>query len=179
LDSLNSEFAFNQSPLSADSVFNFYSPDFVPADASFANSNILSPELEIQNSPSLIGFSNIIATFLDKGKSGSGKTQVSNTLIYLDLQREFDVFEQALDGDTNGNFLNLKDSEKKELAVLALIAHLDELLLGTTMPTDFKDALKAHLMTIDKNNNLVSGTEFLVHEAIRAVVTSPLYMVMK
>jgi hypothetical protein len=80
---------------------------------------------------------------------------------------------------TNGDFLNLKDSDKKELAVVALIDHLDELLLGTTMPTDFKNALKAHLMTIDKNNNFVVGTEFLVHEAVRAVVTSPLYMVMK
>lgn len=176
----NSETAFRQSPMSAESVFNFYSPDFVPADNAFAQSNILSPELEIQNAPALIGFSNTIATTLDREKEeGVGKTQVTAALVYVDLKREFDVFEKALDGDTNGDFLNLKNSDKKELAVVSLISHLDRLLLGTTMPTDFKNALKAHLMTIDKNNNLVAGAKFLVQESVRAVVTSPLYMVIK
>jgi hypothetical protein len=178
----NSESIFRQAPLSAESVFNFYSPDFIPSDSSFANTNTLSPELEIQTTPALIGFSNMVGVVLDRVKEdGSGKTQSNSNggLMYLDLQKEFNVFEQVLDGDTNGDFLNLKDSDKKEPAVVALIEHLDERLLGRTMPTDFKDALKAHLMTIDKNNNLIGGTEFLVHEAIRAVVTSPLYMVMK
>jgi hypothetical protein len=176
----NSEIAFRQSPLSATSVFNFYSPDFVPSDSSFANSNTLSPELEIQTSMSIIGFSNIISTFLSKEKTdGIGKGQVNNALIYLDLQKEFDIFEQALDGDTNGDFTNFKNSAKKELAVKELISYLDELLLGTTMPIDFKNELIAHLVTIKKNNNFISGTKFLIHEAIRAIVTSPLYMVMK
>jgi uncharacterized protein (DUF1800 family) len=176
----NSEIAFRQSPLSAESVFNFYSPDFVPSDSSFANSNTLSPELEIQTSLSIIGFSNTIASFLSKEKTdGTGKGQVHNSLMYVDLQKEFDIFEQALDGDTNGDFANFDNSDKKELAVKVLIMHLDELLLGTTMPIDFKNKLIAHLVTIKKNNNFESGTKFIIHEAIRSIITSPLYMVMK
>ncbi|MCK5855521.1 MAG: DUF1800 family protein, partial [Sulfurovaceae bacterium] len=178
----NPETVFRQAPMSAESVFNFYSPDFIPSDASFANSNTLSPELEIQNTPALIGFSNIVGVVLSRVKEdGSGKTQSSSKagLMYLDLKSLFDVFEQTLDGDTDGNFVNLRDDTKKAPAVLAVINHLDELLLGTTMPDDFKNALKAHLMTIHKNGNLTGGAKFLVHEAVRAIITSPLYMVMK
>jgi uncharacterized protein (DUF1800 family) len=176
----DSQKAFRQAPMSAESVFNFYSPNFVPADSAFADSSTLSPELEIQNSPALIGFSNVVATVLNRVKTeGTDKTQVYSPLIYVNLENELNVFEQALDGDTNGDFINFKDTTKKGLAVDALIEHLDTLLLGTTMPSDFKGVLKTHLMTISKNNNLTRGTKVLVNEAIRAIVTSPLYMIMK
>jgi uncharacterized protein (DUF1800 family) len=86
---INTDLAFRQAPLSASSVFNFYSPDFVPSDPSFATNKLVSPELEIQNAPQLIGFSNLIEDMLaSQASDASGKTNTNQGLAYLDLSRE-------------------------------------------------------------------------------------------
>ncbi len=48
-----------QHPLSAPSVFNFYSPNHLPPGA-LADAGLISPELEITTSTSIVGLSNLI-----------------------------------------------------------------------------------------------------------------------
>jgi hypothetical protein len=89
------------------------------------------------------------------------------------------VLELSLDGDTNGDFNNILDNAKAVTAITVLVNHLDTLLLGETMPDDFKAELNTYLNTINKNNNKAGKATFIVKSAIRAIVTSPLYVVLK
>jgi hypothetical protein len=130
--------------------------------------------------PQLIGFSNLIEDMLGKKPTDAAiKTSSNQGLAYLDLSRELNVLESSLDGDTNGDFDNILDSAKTTIAITALVNHLDSLLLGSTMPDDFKHELNAYLNTISKNKNKVGKANFIVKSAIRAIVTSPLYIVLK
>ncbi|CAA6808402.1 MAG: FIG01201902: hypothetical protein [uncultured Sulfurovum sp.] len=177
---LLTEKAFGQAALSAESVFNFYSPDFVPSDSSFNENNLVSPELQIQNLPTLMGFSNFVEDILHKvPEDAIGKTQNNKELIYLDLTQEYNVLEKSLDGDTNGDFMNILDENKTSIAIATLVNHLDERLLGSTMPDDFKLELNNSLNSISKNKNKIAKAKFIVTSAIRNIVTSPLYIVLK
>jgi hypothetical protein len=190
---------FGQLALSADSVFNFYSPDFIPSDTSFSTNKLVSPELEIQTIPQLVKFSNAVASTLKldkyylidldlghkncKGSSNMdiwvacmGRTSSSSRILSLDLTSQYHLFEQALDNDTNGDFANIDDASKLSPAITALVDHLDTLLLAGTLPTDYKTVLNTYLNTIDKNSN-TSKASLIVQTAIRSIVTSPFYMV--
>lgn len=194
---LNPYKKFEQAPLSASSVFNFYSPEFVPSSQYFADNSLVAPELQIQNTPTLIGFSNTLYDFFQNDKyrvinlglnGGDGYTNMDDWVasknkgknnqghMYIDLTDEYTVFEEALDGDSNGDFANIDDATQLDQANRALVNHLDTHLLGGTMPEDYKTQLITHLNTIHKANNKWKA-QFIVPTAIRAIVTSPLYMV--
>ena len=190
---------FGQLALSADSVFNFYSPDFIPSDTNFSTNKLVSPELEIQTIPQLVKFSNAVASTLKldkyylidlnlgfnkcKGSSNMdiwvacmGRNSSSSRILSLDLTSQYHLFEQALDNDTNGDFENIDDASKLSPAITALVDHLDTLLLAGTLPTDYKTVLNTYLNTIHKNSN-TSKASLIVQTAIRSIVTSPFYMV--
>jgi hypothetical protein len=205
---------FGQAPLGAPTVFNFYSNEFIPSDEYFALNSVVSPELELQNIPNLIGFSNLVEsvltlrekyyilelTTLQKGSGSNGTYEsmeewandvtlgIGGQGLYLDLSEEYNIFEKALDNENiaNNDFTNLGDgsgeNENQTRAINALIEHLDNKLFGNTMSQEYKDALLAHINSFDysaNDRNRASRMKAIVPTIIRAIVTSPLFMVLK
>jgi hypothetical protein len=189
---------YPQVPLQAESVFNFYSPEFVPSDEYFVNNKLVAPELQIRNNNGLLGFSGLIYSLLDYEKyhlidlgshnkasasdmtawaTNNKKDRFDTNNLYLDLTALYNLFEQQLDGDTNGDFTNMANSTRKAAAINGLINYLNEHLLGSTLPADYRTQLSTHLLTIT-SKDLKENAYFIVSTAIRAIVSSPLYMVL-
>ncbi len=186
------ENTIGQSPLRSDTVFNFFSTDFVPADTHFDNNSIVAPELQIQSDTILIKFSNLILNSLwtlEKNRileenpsletfAAGRKYNQHNYVINLD--RELQVLENSLDGDTNGDYENINDTSKKDTAVTTLISHLDKVLTGGVLPSDYYTALKTHLMNINYSSTKNKKEALaIMRDAIRFIVTSSAYMIQK
>ena len=186
------ENVLGQAPLRSDTVFNFFATDFVPADSHFISNNMVAPELQIQSDTILVKYSNLVRTslasleknaILDSGSSlssfASGRNHTKHN-FYINLDKELQVLETALDGDTNGDFANINDSGIKETAVMTLLQHLDRKLMGGEMPAEYHTALKTHLMNINysKTKNKTEAKEMII-DAIRFMVSSSFYMIQK
>ena len=186
------ENVLGQAPLRSDTVFNFFAADFVPADSHFISNNMVAPELQIQSDTILVKYSNLVRTslasleknaILDSGSSlssfASGRNHTKQN-FYINLDKELQVLETALDGDTNGDYANINDSGRKETAVMTLLQHLDRKLMGGEMHAEYHTALKTHLMNINygKTKNKTEAKE-MIRDAIRFMVSSSFYMIQK
>ena len=186
------ENVLGQAPLRSDTVFNFFAADFVPADSHFISNNMVAPELQIQSDTILVKYSNLVRTslasleknaILDSGSSlssfSSGRNHTKQN-FYINLDKELQVLETALDGDTNGDYTNINDSGRKKTAVMTLLQHLDRKLMGGEMPAEYHTALKTHLMNINygKTKNKTEAKE-MIRDAIRFMVSSSFYMIQK
>ena len=186
------ENVLGQAPLRSDTVFNFFAADFVPADSHFISNNMVAPELQIQSDTILVKYSNLVRTslasleknaILDSGSSlssfASGRNHTKQN-FYINLDKELQVLETALDRDTNGDYANINDSGRKETAVMTLLQHLDRKLMGGEMPAEYHTALKTHLMNINygKTKNKTEAKE-MIRDAIRFMVSSSFYMIQK
>lgn len=199
---------FPQGALMANSVFNFYSPEFIPSDTYFASNNLVSPEMQIRTNNNLIGFSKMFFTLLNYEKyrmlniglyNSSNATTMTEWVdnenpnssgfknLYLDLTDVYEYFETQIEGDTNGDFLNINSSvsgHKAELGAVGveaterLIDYIYNRMVGGEMPNDYKTELLAHLKTITLHNKVYKA-EKIIRTIIRAIATSPLYMVLK
>ncbi len=56
-----------ESPGRAPSVFNFFRPGYVPPGTQLAANNLLAPEFQITNEPSLIAYTNYLQTVIQSG----------------------------------------------------------------------------------------------------------------
>jgi uncharacterized protein (DUF1800 family) len=188
------ESILGQAPLRSDTVFNFFSPDFVPANDHFSESCMVAPDLQIQSDTILIKFNNYISNafqmqeknkILDKGQTieSFGQSRKSNHFnYYINVDEELAVFEQALDGDQNGDFqgLTVHKDPKKTDAIDALLIHLDVKLTGGILPTSYHGVIKDHLLTVNWNSSR-NKTEALaiIRDAVMLIVTSSQYMIQK
>ena len=104
----------------------------------------------------------------------------TNQNYYINVDIELQIFENALDGDTNGDFININDSEKKKAAIQKLLKHLDEKLMGGEMPSDYYTALTTHLMNMNwgKKYNAKEARN-VISDAIRFMVISSSFMIQK
>ena len=191
---------FGQGVLSAPDVFNFYDENYAPNDINFSNANLIAPELQIQTSSNLIKYSNFLKSIFKNDKYARTKidgyanmqaymtaklksrSNSANSFIYVDLTDVYDAFGQAVDGNKSNLFINLKDTIKKDTGITALIDYLDNKMLGGTLPEDYKTALVTELKTENTNvsiNKLPQRARNIITNAIRAIVTSPYYMVIK
>jgi len=189
---------YPQVPLQAESVFNFYSPDFIPSDKYFEKNKLVAPALRIRNNNGLLGFSGLIYSLLNYDKyhlinlgshnkanaedmavwaAKNKKDRFDTNNLYLDLTTLYNLFEQQLDGDTNGDFTNMANSARKTAAINGLINYLNEHLLGSTLPADYRTQLSVHLLTITSKDPK-ENAYFIISTAIRAIVSSSLYMVL-
>ena len=188
------ETVLGQAPLRSDTVFNFFSPDFVPADSHFDNESMVAPELQIQSDTILIKFNNYISNafqifeknkIVDKGDdlTSFGNSRKSTQFnYYINVDEDLDVFEQALDGDKNGDFAGLseKDDPKKSLAIVELLKHLDMKLTGGKLPTEYHDVIKVHLLTVNWNSsNNKREALAIIRDAVMLIVTSSQFMIQK
>ena len=181
-----------QSPLRSETVFNFFASDFVPADSHFISNSMVAPEFQIQSDTVLIKFHNLIRSSLNTNEKNailennttlkdfaSGRNH-SKQNYYINIDSELQIFEYALDGDTNGDFNNINDSEKKKAAIQSLLQHLDKKLMGGEMPSEYYTALTKHLMNMNwaKTKNAKEARN-VISDAIRFMVTSSFFMIQK
>ena len=188
------ETILGQAPLRSDTVFNFFSPDFIPANDHFSESCMVAPDLQIQSDTILIKFNNYISNAFqiheknkieDKGDNltSFGNSRKSNQFnYYINVDEELDVFEQALDGDKNGDFAGLSDKNdpKKSEAVVEFLKHLDLKLTGGKLPSEYHDAIKEHLLTVNwgSSNNKTEALA-IIRDAVMLIVTSSQFMIQK
>ncbi|MGB5685667.1 MAG: DUF1800 domain-containing protein [Candidatus Electrothrix sp.] len=201
-----------QEPLHAFTVFNFYSPDFTPSDAYFMDNHLTSPEFEIQTDQLLVNYSNFIYTLCSdyernamiqwyRDKSDYDQTVAEEDMIttyaeevigenswrhtlMISFDQEMELFEQGLEGDSNGDFsiLNRDDHASggpKALAVQALVDHLDRKITASTMTEQQKEVLIDYLVNTFSvaETNRPQSARLMILEAVRAITTSSAYMV--
>ena len=99
----------------------------------------------------------------------------------INYDREMKLFEMALEGDDNGDFSQMEVGTAKKTAIGTLVTHLDMLLLGGTMSTEYRAAMEHFLFEADglkANDNTVEAWN-LIQIAIRFIATSSRYMIQK
>jgi len=99
-----------------------------------------------------------------------------------DFTDEYNVLEKAIDGDTNGDFKNLKDCREyqNEKAVMDLVNLLDKKLTGGTLSEEEKEALVEHSMCLYDKYSGLQKKEYLhdrvIVPLIRTIVGSEKFM---
>jgi len=197
-----SEKDFSQGPLCSPSVFNFYSDDHIPSDAAFASAQMVAPELQIQSGNILVSYHNAIhritTTFEQSriayqyngtlAQFAAGYNDTSNGLFLTSFADELSVFELALEGDSNGDFAAIHDSNidafgntPKANAVDALLDHYDLYLLGGKMTPEYRAALRHYLLDATAVNvtDNIENARLTVSDAFRMIVTSSMFMIQK
>ena len=184
------------------SVFNFYNPDFVPSDSYFAAGALVGPEYQIMTDQMLVDFSNrlhaLVQTYertkieitdgSDPATFAATKTHSSQNLVLTDFTPLMQLFEQAMEGDSNGDFSQIQstvvDAEgdtPKANGIDALLDHLDLVLLGNSMSTEFRAGLKHYLLFSGGTNANNNATEarLVIRDAFRMTTTSSQFMIQK
>nr|CAA6826497.1 MAG: FIG01201902: hypothetical protein [uncultured Thiotrichaceae bacterium] len=193
---------FAQGALRANSVFNFYLPDFVPSDTYFNQNRQTAPELQIQTDQTLVEMNNKLLSLITNGEvnkiqtisnktlaewAAAGKNFWSGEFMMIDFDEELRIYEQALDGDSNGDFANMiatdpvTDERYKSQAIDTLLEHLNQKLLGGTMPNEHRAALKHYLLDghrATRNDNYKEAWAN-IKDAVRFIITSNAFMVQK
>ncbi|MES9863969.1 MAG: DUF1800 family protein [Candidatus Thiodiazotropha sp. LLP2] len=197
----NPENSLNQGALRSPSVFNFYNPHHVPSDDYFTTHQLVGPEFQIQTSQMLADYNNLVfqlLTSFEKNKithvSGKSLSEFSATRGHYSLSlltnfdTELSLFEQALENDSNGDFISLSDNTPdnngdtpKAHAIDALIDHIDLVMLGRTMSDNYRAALKHYLLSNSYTNsgNNRENVRRMVQDTFTLVATSSDYMIQK
>ena len=111
LDSADS--GLNQSPLLAPSVFNFYSPSYVPPGI-VARAGLVAPEFQITSEISVVGSLNFFARLVNDGKYGDDEhAQVMNTAALQAVAGD----SEALLNKLNALLLNYNVSAKTRASI--------------------------------------------------------------
>jgi uncharacterized protein (DUF1800 family) len=184
---------FGQGPLRSSSVFNFYMPDYAPRDSHFTDNKMVSPETQIKTDVKIMDVHNLISRFVRYNEKNritkiSKKTLAeyakpfslySEKGMIINYDRELALFEQALDGDFDGDFKKMTSISAREKAVGALLTHLDKVMLGNTMTAEFKEVLGKYLANSSSfsTTNKYEGAHHLISDAVRFIATSSAYMV--
>jgi len=79
-------YGLSQSPMAAPSVFNFYRPGYKPPRTALSQRGLLSPEMQITNETSVIGYANFVAKSLSDGW-GWAHPSTGKPDIQFDLSR--------------------------------------------------------------------------------------------
>jgi uncharacterized protein (DUF1800 family) len=185
-----------QAPVRSPSPFNFFHPDFIPADEEFVNRELRAPSLQIQTGEALIGLDSLFAevtrifeknAILAQGVTleqfGANYDYKTAPLYVVDLSEELQVFEIALDGSANGDFLNINVEADKRRAIRAMLRRLGKKYTGKEFPDTAMSALTHYLM-FAAGANAAPGMNAeearrVAREAVRMLVNSPIYRIQK
>ncbi len=145
-----------QAALRSPSVFNFYSPDFVPQDH-FYNSGrdgaaLVLPEMQLRTPTNIAGFQSLLlpgGPLLEKNGlvlthgnvdafvRAQERWVVLPMIAHVNFGPVLDAFELAIDGDTDGDFQNInrrntnaKGQTPKQAGIDAVLRALEHILLG-------------------------------------------------
>jgi hypothetical protein len=145
-------------------VFNFYENGYTPNNATFKQTGLKAPELQIQTDSMLIAFSNKVLEDLQKREkryvikkygtiSDIGLLVRKSNLFHskgadkflLDCKDEYAVMEEVLEGRSNGTFKSFNR-----------VRRADDSTVDSNGETDRDRALKALITELD--NKLLAGT---------------------
>ncbi len=195
-------FRHGQAPYAAQSVFNFYLPDYVPSDPYFSSNRLVAPESQILSDQIVLRLTNVMRRFLRFYEKNylvrltsfdtiadyaTTRSYFYEFLMLIDFDRELQLFELTLDGDNNGDFMNMESIDPtdnipyKEKALDALLTHLDKILLGNSMTPEYRDILADYLLN---SSEIRSSDDFkeahnMIREAATLITTSSAYMIQK
>ena len=184
---------FGQAALRSPSVFNFYSPDYVPSDSYFSLRGLVSPEMKILTDQSLLEFSNkvfeVTHTY-EKNKitvvDGENLDDFAASRKYgyeMLLTTNFDEPLALMKQASGNSFDNLENAQTvnrpyKTASVNAVINYYDHLLLGGKMDDGLRGALFEFLMNSAESSHADNFKEarFSIKDTIRMIATSSAYM---
>ena len=192
----------SQGPLRSPSVFNFYSPSFVPSSAFFSTNNIVAPEAQLYTDQLLVNLFNRFFDNLNRFEKtrietingstiaafAATRSRGNASLFLFNFEDELALMEMAMEGDSNGDFVSIDDStvdENGETArtrgINALINRLDMLLLGETMTDQFKQAMRHYLTSAAAVNSSDDFREAynIVRDAFRFIAANGAFRVQK
>jgi hypothetical protein len=144
---INPQNTFGQGPLTAGSVFNFFSPFFAPP-REIANQNLVAPELQIATEYLNTLVTNYFFTQIFSRNSRSGVT--NSDIVVIDIEPEV-----ALAADAN-----------------LLVAKIADRLLGGRISVTLRDQAVANV-----NRTAVTNPTQRVGEALWLIATSPEFAV--
>ncbi len=186
-----------QAPLRAPSVFNFYSPFYIPSDSYFTANKLVAPEFQIQTDQQLVRYSNFIEHLLSNYETNAVEQRYASYQEFLDnfvngrswrhkimisFDRQMALFERSLEGDLNGDFsrmdvtaLDPDGLRPKTRAVNALLDHLDILLTGGQLTAEQKSRIATFLVYY-RTRSKAAEAKNVILDAIRAIVMTNTYM---
>jgi|TARA_R110000868_G_scaffold750_9_gene5541 uncharacterized protein (DUF1800 family) len=173
------------------SVFNFYSADYQPSTAGFAEQQWVAPEAEILDVESLTSFSNIVRQVLVRNDiqsldiRGQGFTRKINNErrnqsinLLVDTGPWLQRLELALENDSNGDFLRLNtDMVARRRALDALLDELELQMLGQPMPEQARIRLTEYLMVPQYDKKPQQEALQILEDSIRLLAMMPEYWV--
>ena len=178
------ESSLGQEAMKAGSVFNFYSPDYIPKDSNFINNNLKAPEIQIQTGFQLSTVSNYILTLFQRNERTKGiiiygslsafeatlKPSYKHNLT-ISVKDEISVMQTAL----NNNFNGLRSKTTRDVAINALIDHLEDKILTRKLTT------AQQLSIVNYFDHYHTGTEnaarTIIRKTLRFIIPSHIYMI--
>lgn len=190
---------FGQAPLRSPSVFNFYSPDHIPSDPRFSEQDLTAPEAKIMTDQLLMEYGNRIYHFLHTNEVSKitvrdentledfaeSKHQGNDALILTDFRPQLEMMEMIIDGDSNGDFVNLENTETdadgntaKARAIDSLLDHINTVMLGGNMDAGYRAALRHYLLEASgvQSSDSAEEVRLIVRDAFHLLATSGSYL---
>ncbi len=199
------EDTLGQGALRANSVFNFYDPDFVPQDSFYRNSDPqrVLPEMQLRTAGSIASIFEVsrlnwfvlerneiirkwgsVEAYVAERNSkndGNGNWSWTRSLVLLDYSSALQVFERAIDGDSNGDYLLINDATEdengetpKQRGLYALLDFLEMRLLGgELLSSATREQLVAYL---DRDSWFNTSSSQPEQEAIRVTAGAIQYV---
>ncbi len=149
-----------QRPFGANSVFNFYRPDYQQPGA-IKTSNLFSPEFQILTESFTVAKTNIMTWT-------NFWTDASNSNSPTDFNADWDLFPPRMDFTKAKQLTNQRTQ---------LIDYLNLLLMANQMSAAMQESLLTYLNTMPANNNFEK--ELMVYEALFLLGASPEYAVQR
>ncbi|MBD2857578.1 DUF1800 domain-containing protein [Spongiibacter sp. KMU-158] len=201
------ESLLGQGPLRSPSVFNFYDPDHVPQDSFYRGTNPqrVLPEMQLRSANNIAYLFELsrlnrhmlelnelnrssgsvqayVADRNQKGNEQSGNWNGSRALALIDFAWALKTLELALEGDSNGDFLSIHDTNADENGLTpkqrGLAAMLDELELGLLGKKALTESSRAQLLDYLDTAPYFNVNKDPAQEAIRVVSGAVQYLFM-
>jgi len=150
----NVDSTFGQAPMGANSVFNFYHPDYSPI-GQLRDAKLLAPEAEIYTEDYILTTNTYINTYIQKFyDAGEGDDGAAKFQTYLDIRPQVETAKNPA----------------------AFIDELNRLMLAGQMTNDMRTILTEHMEALP---DTVEGRAQRVRDGITLVMASPAYLVQK
>ena len=185
IESLNS--SLGQEAMKAGSVFNFYSPDYIPKDTNFINHGLNAPEIQIQTGFRLSSVNNFIFNLFQRNERTKGirvngsdaafEVTLSPSYIHslsISVEDELSVMRAALNDGSNG-FGGLNTKTNRDIAINALIDHLEDKILTRKLTATQQLTLVNYFDYYHADTEHAAWT--IIRKTLRFIIPSHLYMV--
>ena len=140
-----------QAILRSPSVFNFYLPEYSPP-GELQNAGLFGPEFQIATEGNLVN---------------------TNNLLHEHIYR-FNNVDERINSSSNGTLLDLESEALMASNIDTLLDYLNKILLASSMSDEFRQNLKAHLVSITADSDVGINR---VKDAIFMIMTSPEYLI--